>query len=217
MANIFPKWSNTVPKKVILAVALLVIALITGINYYFTPKYANVGYQPTQPVDFDHSLHAGQLGIDCRYCHTYVDRSDHANIPTAQTCMNCHNQVKIDSARLAPVRDSYETGNPIQWVRVHHAPEYVYFNHSVHINRGVSCVECHGKVNEMKVVHQDKSLTMAFCLDCHRHPENHVRPLDEVFNLDWQAESPEAQREMGFAYVHDWKITPPLSCSGCHR
>ncbi|OIO59650.1 MAG: cytochrome C [Verrucomicrobia bacterium CG_4_10_14_3_um_filter_43_23] len=217
MANIFPKWSNSVPRKVIIALILLFVALVAGINYYLTPKYANVGYEPTQPVDFEHSLHVGQLGMDCRYCHTYVDRSEHSNIPATQTCMNCHNQIKTDSDRLAPIRASYESGKAVQWVKVHHAPEYVYFNHAVHVNRGVSCVECHGKVNEMKVVYQDKSLSMTFCLDCHRNPENFVRPLNEVYNLDWKAESPEKQKQQGLAYVHDWKITPPVSCSGCHR
>ena len=217
MANIFPKWSNEVPKKLIIAVAMVVVALVIGVTYYMTPKYANVGYQPLQPVAFDHSLHAGQLGIDCRYCHTYVDQSEHSNIPGADTCIKCHSHIKTDSPALGPIRDSYESGMPVQWVKVHKTPDYVYFNHSVHVNRGVSCVACHDKINEMEVVYQAKSLAMAFCLDCHRNPENHLRPLDEVYNLNWEASSVLAQKKMGKKFVHDWKVMPPQSCSGCHR
>lgn len=217
MANIFPKWANKLPKMIIIAAIIVVTALTIAMTAFLTPKYSNVGYQPIQPVPFDHYLHVGQLGMDCRYCHTYVDRSPHSNVPSASTCMNCHNQVKTDSPLLAPIRESYDSGMPVNWVRIHDTPDYVYFNHTVHINRGVSCVECHGKINEMPVVFQSKSLTMQFCLDCHRKPELKVRPLDKVFDLNWKAESPKAQLEMGKKFVHDWKINPPVSCSGCHR
>ena len=217
MANIFPKWSNRAPRKIVIALLLIVTAITVFVTYYCTPKYLNVGYQPIQPVAFDHSLHVGQLGLDCRYCHTYVDRSEHSNVPGANTCMNCHAQILPDSEALAPVRESFETGNPVPWVRVHKAPDYVYFNHAVHVNRGISCVECHGQVNEMQTVYQAKSLSMTFCLDCHRNPEKFVRPIDQVYNLDWKPESAAAQLEMGTKFVHDWKINPPQSCSGCHR
>lgn len=217
MANIFPKWSNSVPIKVVIALFLLATALVSGITYYATPKYLRVGYEPIQPVAFDHSLHVSQLGMDCRYCHTYVDRSHESNVPASSTCMNCHNQIQIDSPALAPIRESYHSGEPVPWVRVHMVPDYVYFNHAVHVNRGISCVECHGQVNEMEVVHQAKSLSMAFCLDCHRNPAESIRPLDEVYNLNWKPENPEAQREQSKKWVHDWKVNPPKSCSGCHR
>lgn len=217
MANVFPKWSNTVPLKLIIAILLSGAAVVAGITYYATPKYLRVGYQPIQPVAFDHSLHVTQLGMDCRYCHTYVDRSEHSNVPSSQTCMNCHNQVKADSPKLAPIRESYASGEPVPWVKIHNTPDYVYFNHSVHVNRGVSCVHCHGQIDEMEVVHHDKPLSMAFCLECHRNPENFVRPVDKVYDLTWKPESKEAQLEMGEKFVHDWKITPPESCSGCHR
>tara|TARA_B100001248_G_scaffold262700_2_gene261160 strand:+ start:53411 stop:53806 length:396 start_codon:yes stop_codon:yes gene_type:complete len=131
--------------------------------------------------------------------------------------MNCHSQVLTDSQALAPVRESAESGEPIPWVRIHKTPDFVYFNHSVHVNRGISCVECHGQVNEMQTVYHAKSLSMSFCLDCHRHPEKSIRPVDEVYNLNWEASSPKEQEEMGKRFVHDWKINPPLSCSGCHR
>ncbi len=217
MANIFPKWSNKVPLKVVVALFVIVCTLTVGVTYYCTPKYLRVGYQPLQPVAFSHALHNGQLGIDCRYCHTYVDRSGVSNVPSSNTCMNCHNQIKIDSPALAPVRESYASGNPVPWVRVHKLPDYVYFNHEAHVNRGISCVHCHGQINQMETVYVAKPLSMAFCLDCHRNPEKFIRPIDQVYNLDWKAESEAAQIEMGKKFVHDWKVNPPISCSGCHR
>jgi hypothetical protein len=217
MANIFSKKSNSTPRKILIAMILVLTALTAAFTYYATPKYTNVGYQPIQPVPFDHSLHVGQLGLDCRYCHTSVDKSGTAGIPATSTCMNCHATILPDSAALAPVRESYASGKPVPWVRIHNLPDYVYFNHSVHVNRGISCVECHGQVNEMSIVHQDKSLSMLFCLECHRDPAAHIRPLDQVYNLEWKPKSEEAQRIAGTGFVHDWKVHPPESCSGCHR
>jgi hypothetical protein len=217
MANLFPKWSNSVPLKVVLAVTVLGVTAVAGVTYYLTPKYARVGYAPTQPVAYNHYLHAEQLGIDCRYCHTYVDESGHANVPDAGTCMNCHSQVKKDSPLLEPIRKSYETGEPVEWVRIHKVPDYVYFNHAVHVNRGISCVECHGQINEMEVVYHSEPLTMAFCLECHRNPEDSIRPLDEVYNLNWTPENATAHAEWAKEAVTNWNINPPQSCSGCHR
>jgi hypothetical protein len=176
-----------------------------------------VGYAPIQPVPFQHSLHVDQLGMDCRYCHTYVDRSEHSNVPDTQTCMNCHSQVQTDSPALALVRESYQTGEPIPWVRIHKTPDYVYFNHAVHVNRGISCVSCHGRVDQMDVVYHSETLSMGFCLDCHRNPEEHIRPPEEVYNLAWEPRDPEAYAEQAEEFVHDWKVYPPQSCSGCHR
>jgi hypothetical protein len=215
MPNIFSKKSNSYPLKLLLALGLVALALGLGINYYFTPKYANVGYQPIQPVAYDHYLHATQLGLDCRYCHTHVDKSGHSNIPATSTCMNCHQHILTDSPALAPVRASYESGEPIPWVKIHNVPGYVYFNHSVHVNRGISCVECHGEVNKMEVVYQAKPLSMSFCLECHRNPEKFIRPLDAVYDLNWKREATSTQE--GERFVHDWKVTPPQSCSACHR
>lgn len=217
MSKVFPKWINSLPLQIIIFLFIFGGTLTAGITYYFTPKYTRVGYAPEQPVPFQHSLHAGQLGIDCRYCHSHVERSEHANIPTSQTCMACHSQILTDSPLLEPVRESLETGEPVPWVRVHKTPDYVFFNHAVHVNRGVSCFECHGQVNEMDVVAVQKPLSMAWCLECHRNPEQRLRPPEEVFNLDWRAPSAEAQKEMGEKFVHDWKVMPPESCSGCHR
>ena len=132
--------------------------MTAGVWYYFTNKYANVGYMPVQPVAFSHAIHADQLGIDCRYCHNAVEKSWYSNIPASSVCMNCHNQVLKDDPKLAVVRDSYQTGKPIPWIQIHKLPDYVYFNHSVHVNRGVSCVECHGQINKMDEVYQAKPL-----------------------------------------------------------
>ena len=208
MRNLFPRWSNSVPVKVIFAFAVIGGTVTAGINYYATPKYTRVGYQPKQPVSYDHSFHAGELGLDCRYCHHGVEKSSHANIPSANVCMSCHKNIKADSPLLEPIRDSYygedingdgilsesedidgdgkiSPGPSVPWVRIHKTPDYVYFNHAIHVNRGVSCVECHGRIDQMEVVHHDKSLSMAFCLECHRNPEDALRPMSQVTNLDW--------------------------------
>jgi hypothetical protein len=131
--------------------------------------------------------------------------------------MNCHSQVKKDSPLLEPIRKSYETGEPVEWVRIHKVPDYVYFNHAVHVNRGISCVECHGQINEMEVVYHAEPLTMAFCLECHRNPEDSIRPLDEVYNLNWTPENATAHAEWAKEAVTNWNVNPPQSCSGCHR
>lgn len=216
MSNIFPEIANKVPGWVVFGLTLKILAIIAGIYYYFTPSYTRAGYQPVQPVPFDHSLHVNQVGMDCRYCHTFVDRSEHSTIPAANTCMNCHSVIKSDSAKLALVRESFQSGEPVQWVKIHDTPDYVYFNHSVHVNRGISCVHCHGQVDEMKEVYHAKSFTMNFCLECHRNPENFIRPVDQVYNLKWQSSDPEWSRQAE-TFVHDWKVMPPESCSGCHR
>ncbi len=146
-----------------------------------SPRRAtDVGYAPEQPVPYSHALHAGQLGIDCRYCHNTVETAAHAAVPPTQTCMNCHAAIRKESEKLIPVRASYATGMPIPWVRVHDLPDYVYFNHSAHVRRGVGCVSCHGRVDTMEVVYQAEPLSMGWCLDCHRNPERHLRPVEFV-------------------------------------
>jgi len=216
MSDVFPKWTNRLPLLIIVGVLLTATGVTAGVWYYFTNKYTDVGYMPVQPVAFSHSIHADQLGIDCRYCHNAVEKSWYSNIPASSVCMNCHNQVLKDDPKLAVVRDSFQTGKPIPWVQIHKLPDYAYFNHSVHVNRGVSCVECHGQINHMDEVHQDKPLTMSFCLDCHRHPELHLRPPDKITDLDWKI-SPEQQKVNGQKLVHDWKVESLQNCSTCHR
>lgn len=217
MANVFPKWANTVPLKLIVGLVILAGTTAVAVGYYYNPRYTRVGYMPTQPVSFSHYLHAEQIGIDCRYCHSYVDQSGHSNVPDSGTCMNCHNAIKNNSPLLAAVRASYSSGDPVPWVRIHKVPDYVYFNHAVHVNRGISCVECHGKINEMEVVYHSESLGMGFCLDCHRNPERFIRPQEEVYNLNWEPASDAEQAEMGAFLVNHLKVNPPQSCSGCHR
>jgi hypothetical protein len=217
MSNIFPKSANRLPLQIIIYLCVLGGIATAGVTYYMTPKYTRVGYAPVQPVPYSHALHVGQLGLDCRYCHSNVDKSGYANLPTAQTCMNCHNQVKKDSPLLAVVRNSYETGDPVPWVKVHELPDFAYFNHSIHVNRGVSCVECHGKINEMEVVTHVQPLSMGFCLDCHRNPAIRVRQPQDVYNLNSSTIAATAGVPAGEKFVHDWNIKPPQSCTGCHR
>ena len=217
MSKIFPKSANALPLQIVLFLTIFAGVATAAITYYATPKYSRIGYAPVQPVPFDHSLHAGQLGLDCRYCHSGVEKSGISSIPSAQTCMNCHSTIKAQSPLLEPVRRSYETGEPVPWVKVHVAPDYVYFNHSVHVNRGVSCVECHGKVNEMATVSHDKPHSMGFCLDCHRNPEKFIRDQKDVYNLDSQTLADQGKLDEAIARIHQWKVKPPQSCSGCHR
>jgi len=222
MSDIFPKWTNKLPLQIIVGAAVLGAGVATGIWYYFTPKYTRVGYQPVQPVAFAHSIHVDQLGIDCRYCHSAIERSWYSNVPSSSTCMNCHSQVLKDDPKLALVRESAETGKPIPWVQVHHLPDYVYFNHSVHVNRGVSCVECHGQINKMTEVYHAKPLSMSFCLECHRDPASRLRPADKITDLNWKwsddpKEAAEKQRTEGKRLVESWNVNSSQTCSTCHR
>lgn len=218
MANIFPKWANRMPLHVVLALVVLG-SLVTGfVTYYATPKYTRVGYEPVQPVPFSHAIHAGQLNIDCRYCHTAVELSSSAGVPPTSTCMTCHSQIGTEKPSLELVRRSYDSGEPIPWIRIHQAPDYVYFNHSAHINRGIACLQCHGDIPQMEVVYHAQPLSMSFCLDCHREPERFIGPLDSVFDHTWAQEiSPDEQLSQGRKLVEQWHVRPPLSCSGCHR
>ncbi len=217
MSNLFPKSANKLPLQIVVYLCVLGGIATAGVTYYMTPKYTRVGYAPVQPVPYSHALHVGQLGIDCRYCHNDVDKANFANLPTAQTCMNCHSIVKKDSPLLAPVRQSYESGEPVPWVQIHELPDFAYFNHAIHVNRGVGCVECHGNVNQMDTVSEVQPLSMGFCLQCHRTPELRVREPGDVYNLDSVTIAARSGDAAGLKFVHDWKIKPPQSCTGCHR
>ena len=231
MANIFPKGTNLTVIKAGFALSIVGALVTVAVWYYFTPKYSRVGYEPVQPVHFQHDIHVGQLGLDCRYCHSYVEVSGHSNFPTTQTCMNCHRSVQKDNPKLQPIRDSWANGTTIQWVKIHNVPDYAYFNHSAHVNRGVSCVSCHGQVNEMNVVYQDQSQSMGWCLNCHRNPQEFVRPLaadkpgetSPIFDLKWTAPTtdkngkPITPAQLGQQVVDSLKIKPPTDCGGCHR
>ncbi|MGA2247529.1 MAG: cytochrome c3 family protein [Verrucomicrobiota bacterium] len=219
---IFPKWTNSLPLVLAVLAALGGAGVTAGVTIYLTPKYYRVGYQPVQPVPFSHQVHAGQLGLDCRYCHNGVEKSWFANLPGASTCMNCHNLVMKDDPVLQLIRDSATNNTPIPWVQVHRLPDYVYFNHSVHVTRGISCVECHGRIDQMDEVRHAKPLSMSFCLDCHRDPAAAIRPPDKVTKLDWQwstnaIQNANLQEMNGQKFVHDWKVESLQSCSACHR
>lgn len=218
----FPAWVNyLLPMLVLLGGGgALYVPVVVGLGA--SPQTTDVGYAPEQPVPFSHALHAGQLGMDCRYCHTTVFKSAFAAIPPTQTCMNCHTKIKADSPKLLAVRESFVSGKPIPWQKVHDLPDYAYFNHAAHVNKGVSCVSCHGRVDTMEVVYQAQQLSMSWCLDCHRSPEKHLRPVEEVTNLSWRgpaAGSPEAAR-MAAELKEKYRIQDPAfmtSCSTCHR
>jgi len=185
--------------------------------YYATNKHVEVGYTPQQPVDYSHKLHAGDLGIDCRYCHSTVERSSFSQVPPTETCMNCHSKVKTDSVKLLPVRESFATDKPIPWVRVHNLPDYVYFDHSAHVGAGVGCVSCHGRVDQMVKVKQDQPLSMGWCLDCHRDPAPNLRDPALVTKMDLDVKSTAVAKGTGIAQHGSRTIQPPLHCSGCHR
>jgi hypothetical protein len=215
MAVVFPKSSNFYVKVL---GALIGLGAIAGGAVYTVvshPLVIDTGYQPEQPVPYSHKLHAGSMGMDCLYCHTTVNRAAFAAVPPTETCMNCHVRVKEKSPRLEPVRQSYATGQPIPWVKIHQLPDYVYFNHSAHINSGVSCVHCHGRVDQMVEVKQVEPLNMGWCIDCHRNPAPKLRPPELVTNLAWKPEGDPA--EYGRKIIAEKNINPPVHCSGCHR
>jgi len=215
MSQIFRRSTNTISKVSIFGAIFLVAGGLYGLSVVNRSGYvtqANVARE--QPVPFSHKHHAGELGIDCRYCHTSVEESASANIPATQICMNCHKEIWTDSPTLEPVRASYRTGEPIEWIKVHDLPDFVYFNHSIHVNKGVGCVTCHGRVDEMNLVYQQATLHMEWCLDCHRNPEKYVRPRETVFDLAWSAHD---QATLGAILVEEYDIDSRDDCSICHR
>jgi len=216
MSEIFPKWTNRLPLYLIIGALLVGGGVTAGVWYYFTPKYTRVGYEPIQPVGFPHSVHVDQLGMDCRYCHSTVEKSWYSNVPSSSTCMNCHNQVLKEDPRLALIRESAQTGKPVPWVQVHKVPDFVYFNHSVHVNRGISCVHCHGQINKMDEVYHAKPLSMSFCLDCHRNPAPNLRPKDKITQLDWNPHE-HLPKDWGKKAVKEWNVNASQNCSACHR
>jgi hypothetical protein len=215
---VFPKWSNLLLPGVLLVGAVAPLYVVFVVAYGFSPITTDVGYQPTQPVPFSHALHAGDLGIDCRYCHNTVERAAFAAIPPTQTCMNCHAQIHKDSPRVAPLRASYESGMPVLWKQIHDLPDYVRFDHSAHVTRGVSCVECHGRIDTMAVVRQQEPLSMGWCLECHRRDDLPVRDPSLVTKLGWQYPGTE---EQAAAERRRWRelqrLNPSQDCSTCHR
>lgn len=215
MAAIFPK---SFDKYLKIGGGLLGVGVLGGVAlfaYVSYPTVIDTGYQPKQPVPYSHKLHAGNMGMDCFYCHNTVYKAAYAAIPATETCMNCHTQVRKASPNLQLVKTSYETGQPIPWVKIHRLPDYVYFNHSAHVNAGVSCVSCHGRIDQMVEVKQVQPLNMGWCLECHRNPAANLRPVEYVTKLDWQPDRDPA--EIGREIIKEKHINPPVNCSGCHR
>ena len=210
----FPEWTETFKKWLMLLLLGAPVYLVALWAYGLTPEAIRIGYMPEQPVPYSHALHVGKLGLDCRYCHNTVERSSHSAVPPIETCMNCHSKVLTESPKLLPLREAYTTGEPLKWIRVHDLPDYVFFNHSAHVNRGVGCESCHGRIDQMEEVYQAEALTMAWCLDCHRDPTPNLRPQDEITTMGFAPSDP---RGVGREVARNQKIQPRTDCSTCHR
>jgi Cytochrome c7 and related cytochrome c len=219
MSQIFHRSTNTLAR-----LSIFGSLFVLGLAVFITVAINRSGYVTQaaiareQPLQFSHAHHAGGMGIDCRYCHTSVEESAFANIPPTKTCMSCHSQIWSQSPMLEPVRSSFRTGQPLSWTRVHDLPDFVYFNHSIHVRQGVGCATCHGPVDRMPLMYQYSSLQMEWCLDCHRSPERFVRPRDQVFNMEW--EPPADDPGLGARLVKQYGIADSYSltsCSVCHR
>jgi hypothetical protein len=218
MSQIFPPGMNLIARLTLLAGLVIVVGLaVLAYALIRSPVVTAVGVPQTQPVPFSHQQHVGGLGLDCRYCHSTVEVSNTASIPPTETCMGCHAQVATESVALAPVRDSYANNQPIKWVRVHDLPDYVYFNHAIHVRQGVGCETCHGRIDQMPVVAKTHALQMDWCLDCHRAPQNQIRPRAAVFTMGWQP--PTDQTTLGLQLVAEYGIhvNQLTDCSVCHR
>ncbi len=219
MPQFFSRNADTFFRVVIFGGVASLVAIASGSYLIVRSHYETIQNVPReQPVPFSHEHHVGGLGIDCRYCHTTVEYSSFANIPPTKTCMNCHSEMWASSPALEPVRESYRSGKSIEWTRVNDLPEYVYFNHQIHVAKGVGCVECHGRVDRMPLTWQAAPLTMEWCLDCHRHTEQHVRPRSEVFNMSYTP--PPDQKRLGEQLVKEYHIRSSgelTSCEICHR
>ena len=216
MPQIFHRSTNTLSRLSIFGALFLVAGLLWGLATFNRSSYmTQERVARTQPVQFSHKHHVGELGIDCRYCHTAVETSARATVPPTETCMSCHSQIWLQSPFLEPVRASFRTDRSIPWVKVYDLPDYVYFNHGVHIQKGIGCVSCHGRVDRMNQVWQQSSLQMEWCLDCHRDPARHVRPRDRVFDLAW--ERPADQPDLGAELLRLYDVHTRTDCSTCHR
>ena len=216
MAQIFHRSTNTISRVSVFGGIGIIAVLVTTLAAINRSSYVtDVGVARSQPVQFSHKHHVSDDGIDCRYCHTSVEDSSFAGIPSTKICMNCHTQIWAESPILAPVRESFRTGKSLEWTRVNNLPGFVYFDHSIHVHKGVGCATCHGRVDQMPLMWREHTLYMEWCLECHRNPERFVRPREQVFNMDWQ--SPADQIALGQKLVQQYKIESLTSCSVCHR
>ncbi|MEW6755183.1 MAG: cytochrome c3 family protein [Candidatus Latescibacterota bacterium] len=218
MAQIFPRSANWVARaSVILGLVAITALLALLLNLHRTDFVTGVSVPLEQPVPFSHKHHVSGLGIDCRYCHTSVEVSAFAGIPPTETCMTCHSQIWTEAPMLEPVRASFRNGVPLQWARVHDLPDFVYFDHSIHVNRGVGCQTCHGQVDQMPLIWQASTLNMEWCLGCHRDPVPYLRPPEQVYSMTWRP--PPDQREQGKRLVQEYgiQVRQLTDCSVCHR
>ena len=219
MPQIFHKSTNTFSRLTIYGAVFGLGFLAWAFTELDRGTYTTREHAPReQPIPFSHAHHVGGLGIDCRYCHTSVEVSSFAGIPPTKTCMNCHSQIWSASPTLEPVRESYRTGVSIRWTRVNDLPDYVYFNHSIHVNKGIGCESCHGRVDRMALTWQENSLQMDWCLDCHRDPAKHIRPRDFITTMGYQPAEP--QETLGPKLMHDYEVKDArtlTSCNTCHR
>ncbi|HTH36344.1 MAG TPA: cytochrome c3 family protein [Pyrinomonadaceae bacterium] len=219
MAQFFSKSANNIAR-----ISMLTVAILGGLAFFVYTQVARSSYitgrylERQQPVQFSHKHHAGDDGIDCRYCHSTVETTASAGIPPTQTCMNCHSQIWSDSPYLEPVRASFRDNKPIEWERVHDLPEFAYFNHSIHVAKGVGCSTCHGKIDNMPAVFQENTLQMEWCLACHREPEKFIRPKSEIYNMQWQDGDLTAQERLDLKVKYKIRSKEMMtSCSTCHR
>ena len=227
MAQIFHRSTNFISKFSVFAGVFLAGIALTGVLLAARAPYlTNQFMTRDQPIQFSHKHHVGDDGIDCRYCHTGVESSATAGVPPTKTCMNCHSVLFNNVGYLEPVRESYRTDKSIQWVRVHRLADYVYFNHSIHVAKGVGCTTCHGQIAEMPLTERAGTLYMSWCLECHRQPEKYVRPKSEVFNPYYEPPPGDEQLKLGKELVAEYKIQVPQhpgdmkplqTCSTCHR
>ena len=216
MAQIFHRSTNTISKVSILGFVFILAAVSWLLAVIFRSDYlTGARVVREQPVPFSHKHHVSGLGIDCRYCHTSVETSSFAGLPPTETCMSCHSQIWSDSPILEPVRASFQTGQPLHWTRVHDLPNFVYFNHSIHLGKGVGCSTCHGRVDQMPLMLAEHNLLMEWCLDCHRMPERYVRPRGYIFRMDWTP--PTNQLSIGRTLVKEYGIRKLTDCYTCHR
>jgi len=221
MSQIFPRSANALVRSTLFGVLSLVLfggwLVMTLMRSSWATKQNEF---VEQPIQFSHAHHVGGVGIDCRYCHTSVEKSSFAGIPPTKTCMNCHSQIWTNAPILEPVRASFRTGTPLNWIRVNDLPDFVYFNHQIHIKQGVGCNVCHGPVDKMPLMYQAQSLLMEFCISCHKAPENFLRPRSEVFNMNYKVPADTTQLELGLKLKKEYGISSPehmTSCSVCHR
>ncbi|MFN8454468.1 MAG: cytochrome c3 family protein [Anaerolineae bacterium] len=218
MSQLFHPSINIIVRVLILAL-VFILAGAAGLAYLFfrSPYVTEVGVAKAQPVAYSHQLHVGGLGLDCRYCHTWVEESNSAGLPPTEACMGCHNQILKDDPKLELVRTSTQNNQPLEWIRVHDLADFVYFNHSIHVKKGVGCETCHGRIDQMPVVAKAETLQMDWCLECHRAPERFIRPRDQVFKMGWQPSGDQLTLGRQLVAEYGIKTNQLTDCSICHR